>query len=107
MSSRLKRLCWLTVFTSLASSHVQAGWEVTWIDKFDGNRVDFTKWTAQTQANYNKEIQCYTDDDVSELRNYEVSDGTLKIISRRGEVACEWLGNRRRPWTAGRLNSKE
>ena len=107
MSSRLKRLCWLTVFTSLASSHVQAGWEVTWIDKFDGNRVDFTKWTAQTQANYNNEIQCYTDDDVSELRNYEVSDGTLKIISRRGEVACEGQGNRIRPWTSGRLNSKD
>ena len=107
MISRLKRLCWLTVFTSLASSHVQAGWEVTWIDKFDGNRVDFTKWTAQTQANYNNEIQCYTDDDVSELRNYEVSDGTLKIISRRGEVACEGQGNRIRPWTSGRLNSKD
>lgn len=86
---------------------VHAGWEVTWIDKFEGNRVDFSKWTAQTQANYNNEVQCYTGDDLSENRNYEVSDGTLKIIARRGQVACEGLGNEQRPWTSGRLNSKD
>lgn len=84
-----------------------AGWEVTWIDKFEGDRVDFNKWTAQTQANYNNEVQCYTDDDLTATRNYEVSDGTLKIIARKGEVQCEGLGNQNRPWTSGRLNSKD
>ena len=89
------------------SLHASAGWERTWIDKFDGNSVDWSTWTAQTQANYNNEVQCYTDDDSSELRNYEVSDGTLKIIARRGEVACEGQNGRLRPWTSGRLNSKD
>ncbi len=94
----------LLAFTSL---NTMAGWEVTWIDKFEGDRVDFDKWTAQTQANYNNEVQCYTDDDVSENRNYEVSDGTLKIIARKGQVACEGLNNQQKEWTSGRLNSKD
>lgn len=94
----------LLILTSLSAT---AGWEVTWIDKFEGNRVDFNKWTAQTQANYNNEVQCYTDDDETENRNYEVSDGTLKIIARKGQVACSGLGNQQREWTSGRLNSKD
>lgn len=92
---------------ALSAVPAHAGWEVTWIDKFDGQNVDFSKWTAQTQANYNNEIQCYTDDDTSQNRNYEVSDGTLKIIARKGEVSCEGQGGRMRPWTSGRLNSKD
>lgn len=94
----------LFTFTSISAL---AGWEVTWIDKFEGERVDFNKWTAQTQANYNNEVQCYTDDDLTANRNYQVSDGTLKIIARKGQVLCEGLGNQQREWTSGRLNSKD
>ena len=60
-----------------------AGWEVTWIDRFDETGVNWDKWTPQIQANYNNEVQCYTDDDklgTTKLR--DVSDGTLKIIAR-------------------------
>ncbi|MFC3093332.1 glycoside hydrolase family 16 protein [Alteromonas sediminis] len=84
-----------------------AGWELAWIDRFDGNGVNWDKWTAQTQANYNNEVQCYTDDDSSQRRNYEVSDGTLKIIARKGDIVCQGLNGEVRPWSSGRLNSKD
>ncbi len=89
----------------VSASH--AGWEVTWIDKFEGNSVNWNKWTAQTQANYNNEVQCYTDDDSSDKRNYEVSDGTLKIISRKENNSCVGLNGINKTWTSGRLNSKD
>ncbi len=85
----------------------QTGWERTWIDSFDGTRVNLDNWTAQIQANYNNEVQCYTDDDSSDSRNYEVSDGTLKIIARKGNVSCVGLGGQSRSWTSGRINSKD
>jgi hypothetical protein len=88
---------------------VSAGWEVQWIDTFEGTGVDWSNWTAQTQANYNAELQCYTDDDMTGERNYEVSNGTLKIIARKQAptTACPGLGNAPRTWTSGRLNSKD
>jgi beta-glucanase (GH16 family) len=89
------------------ASPVLAGWEVTWIDKFDETTVDWTSWTAQTQANYNNEVQCYTDDDSSADKNYDVSNGTLKIIARRQSVNCPGLGGQQKSWTSGRLNSKD
>lgn len=84
-----------------------AGWEVSWIDRFDGNGVNWNNWTAQIPANYNNEVQCYTDDETSELRNYEVSDGTLKITARRQNIDCPGLNGENREWTSGRLNSKD
>ncbi|MGR5284330.1 glycoside hydrolase family 16 protein [Vibrio maritimus] len=84
-----------------------AGWEVHWIDTFEGEGVNWDNWTAQTQANYNNEVQCYTDDDVSESRNYDVSDGTLKIIARKQTNQCMTLGGQTKTWTSGRLNSKD
>lgn len=84
-----------------------AGWELQWIDRFDGDGVDWTNWTAQTQANYNNEVQCYTDDDFSPLKNYDVSDGTLKIIARRRNINCVGLNGQFRSWTSGRLNTKD
>jgi beta-glucanase (GH16 family) len=84
-----------------------AGWEVQWIDRFDGNGVNWDNWTAQIQANYNNEVQCYTDDEDSEQRNYEVSDGTLKITARKQNINCPGLGGQSRTWTSGRLNSKD
>ncbi|WP_318837981.1 glycoside hydrolase family 16 protein [Neiella holothuriorum] len=85
----------------------QAGWEVQWIDAFEGEGVNWDNWTAQIQANYNNEIQCYTDNESSLQKNYDVSDGTLKIIARRQDIACPGLGNQQREWTSGRLNSKD
>ncbi|BEU01966.1 hypothetical protein OAG1_07660 [Agarivorans sp. OAG1] len=90
-----------------ATSSAQAGWEVQWIDTFDGSRVNWSNWTAQTQANYNNEVQCYTDDDYSDERNYEVSEGSLKIIARKKTQNCATLGGQQKTWTSGRLNSKD
>lgn len=94
-------------FCTVFIQPVYAGWEVSWIDTFSGDRVNWQNWTAQTNANYNNEVQCYTDDDTSALRNYEVSDGTLKIIARKGVVNCAGQNGRTRDWTSGRLNSKD
>jgi len=80
---------------------------VQWIERFDGDGVNWDNWTAQTAANYNNEVQCYTDDDSSAQRNYEVSGGTLKIIARRGAVDCPGLDGQFKSWTSGRLNSKD
>lgn len=84
-----------------------AGWEVQWIDKFNGSGVNWDNWTAQTEANYNNEVQCYTADDSSSEKNYDVSDGTLKIIARKKGNNCSTLNNQYKTWTSGRLNSKD
>ncbi len=86
---------------------VMAGWQLEWIDDFDGSRVNKDNWTSQIQANYNNEIQCYTDDDTSANKNYDVSGGTLKIISRRQSNNCAGLNGALKSWTSGRLNSKD
>ena len=85
----------------------QAGWERQWIDSFDGSGLDLNHWTPQVQANYNNEIQCYTDDDSSANKNYDISNGTLKIIARRQAINCPGLGGIPRSWTSGRINSKD
>jgi len=99
----------VTLVSSTFSHTATAGWELQWIDSFDGSGVDFSNWTAQTQADFNNEEQCYTADDSSAVKNYEVSGGTLKIIARRqaGSSACTGLGNANGTWTSGRLNSKD
>jgi beta-glucanase (GH16 family) len=84
-----------------------AGWELQWVERFDGNEVDWNNWTAQIQANFNAEEQCYTDDDSSDNKNYDVSDGTLKIIARRQTINCPGLSGSPREWTSGRINSKD
>jgi len=89
------------------TSQAIAGWQLEWIDNFDGNRVNKDNWTAQDQANYNNEVQCYTDDDTSANKNYDVSNGTLKIISRRQNNNCAGLNGTFKSWTSGRLNSKD
>jgi beta-glucanase (GH16 family) len=84
-----------------------AGWTTQWIDKFDGNGVDWNNWTAQTEANYNNEVQCYTADDSSADKNYAVSAGTLTIIARRQFIDCPHAPLGDRTWSSGRLNSKD
>jgi len=100
----------ISLIAFFLSSPAIAGWEVQWIDTFDGDSVDWDNWTAQTAANYNNEVQCYTDDDSSDEKNYDVSDGTLKIIARKQEdtYTCEGLNDSTsKTWTSGRLNSKD
>ena len=84
-----------------------AGWETQWIDRFDGASINQNNWTPQIQANYNNEVQCYTDDDSSANRNYDISNGTLKIIARRQWINCPGLGGASKSWTSGRINSKD
>jgi len=91
----------------LMSTSALAGWEVNFIDKFDGTGVNWQNWTAQIDANYNNEVQCYTDDDSSINKNFDVSDGTLKIIARKQQVNCTGLNNQSRSWTSGRINGKD
>lgn len=96
------------VFTLvITSSSALAGWEVQWIDRFEGTGVNWNKWTAQIQANFNNEVQCYTDDDSSVNKNFDVSDGTLKIIARRQSISCPGLNGAQKSWTSGRLNGKD
>ena len=100
-------LPFVVIITSLFSNPLAAGWETQWIDRFDGSSLDLNNWTPQTQANYNNEIQCYTDDDSSPNKNYDISDGVLKIIARRQAIDCPGLGGTFRSWTSGRINSKD
>ncbi len=91
----------------LTSVPTYAGWQVQWIDTFAGDSVNWSNWTAQIQANYNNEVQCYTDDESSQDKNFEVSDGTLKIIARKQAINCPGLGGAQKSWTSGRINSKD
>lgn len=73
--------------------------ELIWNDEFDGDRVDYDKWTPET-GNHgwgNNEWQDYT-----ATQNTEVSDGTLKIIAKK-------VGNGQKvgDYTSARLNSIE
>lgn len=86
---------------------LNAGWETQWIDRFDGAGINLNNWTPQIQANYNNEAQCYTDDDSSANKNYDISNGTLKIIARRQSINCPGLGGAFKTWTSGRINSKD
>jgi beta-glucanase (GH16 family) len=106
--ARLKSTLVVMVFTiAFSSSSALAGWEVQWIDRFEGTGVNWDKWTAHIQANFNDEVQCYTADESSVNKNFDVSDGTLKIIARRQSISCPGLDGEERDWTSGRLNSKD
>jgi beta-glucanase (GH16 family) len=103
----VRKAAFLAAFCFMPLAQSQAGWEVSWIERFDGESVDGNNWTAQIQANYNNEIQCYTDDETSAQRNFEVSNGTLKITARRQNINCPGQNGLSRPWTSGRINSKD
>lgn len=103
----MKKAAVLAAFCFFPIAQSQAGWEVSWIDRFDGESMNWNNWTAQIQASYNNEIQCYTDNETGENRNFEVSDGTLKITARRQNINCPGQNGRSRNWTSGRINSKD
>ena len=105
--STKSQLLLLTLLSLLMTTPTMAGWEVNYIDTFSGNGVNWQNWTAQIDANFNNEVQCYTDDDSSINKNFDVSDGTLKIIARKQQVNCAGLNNQSRDWTSGRINGKD
>jgi len=102
-----RRLFTFSLLSLLMTTPAIAGWEVNYIDTFSGNGVNWQNWTAQIDANFNNEVQCYTDDDNSVNKNFDVSDGTLKIIARKQQVNCTGLNNQTRSWTSGRINGKD
>lgn len=104
---KTKKYLLLCLLSLLVSPNALAGWEINFIDKFSGTEVNWDNWTAQTDANFNNEVQCYTDDDSSAYKNLDVSDGTLKIIARKQQVSCKGLNNQARTWTSGRINGKD
>lgn len=97
----------LCLSSLLLTAPAFSGWEVNFIDKFDGTDVNWINWTAQVDANFNNEVQCYTDDDSSDVKNLDISDGTLKIIARKQQVNCAGLADQSKSWTSARINSKD
>ncbi len=102
-----KAFCTLVIAVVGLSQPLLAGWEVRWIDRFDGSNVDWNNWHPQVLGNFNSENQCYTADDTTADRNFDVSNGTLKIIARQrpSNVACP--NGQSQDWTSGRLTSKD
>jgi beta-glucanase (GH16 family) len=96
-----------TLLLMIAAKPVFAGWETHWIDKFDRTSVNYNIWTAEIQADYTGTEECYTDDETPQTGNLEVSNGTLKITARKGDINCPGLGGKPKTWTSGRLNSKD
>jgi beta-glucanase (GH16 family) len=113
VNSMLKNICFksrlflMSLLSLLITTPAMAGWEVSYIDTFSGDSVNWQNWTAQIDANFNNEVQCYTDDDSSINKNFDVSDGTLKIIARKQQINCAGLNNQSRDWTSGRINGKD
>jgi beta-glucanase (GH16 family) len=101
------RLLLMSLLSLLMTTSTMAGWEVSYIDTFSGDGVNWQNWTAQIDANFNNEVQCYTDDDSSINKNFDVSEGTLKIIARKQQTNCVGLNNQSRDWTSGRINGKD
>jgi beta-glucanase (GH16 family) len=104
---KIKSRLLLSLISLVITTPTMAGWEVNFIDDFSGTGVNWNNWTAQTDANFNNEVQCYTDDDSSANKNFDVSNGTLKIIARKQQVRCEGLNNGSKSWTSGRINGKD
>ena len=83
----------------------QDNYKLVWSDEFDGQgAIDSTKWHHQTQLPngvswFNGEIQHYT----NRLTNSYVSDGTLKIVSKKEDFTDQGVT---RTHTSARLNSK-
>ena len=108
MNFKTQNISFSAILTLLTISFTsKAGWQQTWIDDFNQTSVNWSNWTAQIQANYNNEVQCYTDNESADNGNYQVSDGTLKIIARKQNISCPGLGGQQKSWTSGRLNSKD
>lgn len=77
------------------------GWTLVGGDEFNGSSVDTSKWSLynNTYGDGNNEYACLTPGNVA------VSDGTLKITSRKETVTCP--GDKVRNYTSGFLGSRE
>lgn len=92
---------------------VGEGWELVWSDEFEGDEIDLTKWTHETNCwgGGNNEHQCYTD----RPDNSFVRDGNLVIHAKEEEFSgpaepLELGGDvseTTQPYTSARLRSAE
>ncbi len=89
------------------------GWQLVWNDEFDGDAIDFSKWSHETNCwgGGNNELQCYTD----RSDNSFIRDGKLVIHAQEEEFTgpaepLEWggsPGDATLPYTSARLSSKD
>lgn len=91
MMRRIRTIIWVIVITALftcteeePTSHSDdsdtipepSGWELIWHDEFDGDEIDFLKWTVVERENsFNNELQYYVSEDVY------LKDGCLRLRS--------------------------
>ncbi len=66
---------------SYAQTDSSGKWNLVWADEFDGDKLDETKWSYETDCwgGGNEERQCYTDS----KKNVYVKDGALHITALR------------------------
>ncbi|WP_306253254.1 glycoside hydrolase family 16 protein [Parvularcula sp. IMCC14364] len=93
-------------------------WELVWSDEFNGDEIDFTKWSHEVDCwgGGNEERQCYT----KRPENSFVADGYLNIVARyetasgpalprkmrEGLSVEERRAKKEQPFTSARLNTK-
>ncbi|PKQ25065.1 MAG: beta-glucanase [Actinobacteria bacterium HGW-Actinobacteria-4] len=94
-------------------SELGQGWELVWNDEFDGDQIDSSKWSHETNCwgGGNNELQCYTD----RAENSFVRDGKLVIHALEEEftgpsVPIDWAeydpaNDVTLPYTSARLRS--
>lgn len=95
------------------TAEVGQGWALVWSDEFDGDAIDDTKWSHETNCwgGGNNELQCYTD----RADNSFLEDGTLVIRAQPEEFSgpaepLEWEGTdpantKTQPYTSARLRT--
>jgi beta-glucanase (GH16 family) len=62
------------------AKEAEGAWELVWSDDFEGDQIDFSKWSHEIDCagGGNDELQCYTD----RPENSYVQDGRLYIVAR-------------------------
>ena len=101
MKFRYLAILLLLLFVSCKDKAVEPDIEdgLIWADEFDGDRLDYDKWTPETGDHGwgNNELQNYT-----AIQNTEVSNGTLKIYAKKVGDGQD-VGD----YTSARLNSNQ
>ncbi len=81
----------------LRTSSAATSWTLYWSDEFNGTSLDANTWGVynNTYGDGNKEEECSTPNNVA------VSNGTLKITSKREEINCMGDASKHRSFTSG------
>ena len=72
-------------------------WRLKWSDEFNGNTLNTTNWRFDVKANFNNELQRYT----NSTRNIQVTNGKLIITA----IPENEVTNGKR-YTSGRIQLK-